>query len=716
MMEEGDLELAEALASLANAETQLRSPPRGHQPANDGFGLELPGGGSAGPLDDAANDEPEDPEDPVVAARRRLELLEEYDRVLIRDMQAIDRAMAQNAGLQTQLHALLAGDLPEDLKLVTETALARSRTPYLVDPEGRSGLPAGPPGQNPRLRNASLLYSGSAAWSPFEIARLKMAVKTVLMEKAMEYFERVYLKNGSTRGAARAHAKLKVEDMSSASLLNMIGFVMDGEAWSRVAALVKTRTASECQARYNNVEAESVNREPWTEKQKDKLVELAKKADEIGWQEIARKIGHGRTTIDCFRTWKTVAKARGITVMETRRPKSGHGILWDNKSKSYTYAPGKKKNWKNPPKDPAKLPRPVEVKPLRRKGKFTPEEDANVIKGMAMYGTSWTLVQLMVPTRSDTQCRERYLNFLSQEAYNKEPFTLEEREKLGQLVAEHGRKWATIAMAFGGKFSDDRCRREWDFVLNQRPSKKRKKEAGEEGEGGELEGAEEATPRVKRKKNRKDVPRFQNWSLAELDKLREYHAKYGDDWKAISDAFGNPDRFTVARIRHKWTSLMKDEGKYVEPEQVTPSSGGADEEAGEETPTAQPKPTRRTRASEKPKKRGKKKARKQRPDWSDDDESEDEPQLVEDNDAGDVGDSGEGVEEVEEANEDLDLEVAAPPAMPAAPKQVFTAAMVPRKRRRLPLPIKLVLPRPRLVNLVLPRDAVLAEREPEAAT
>jgi hypothetical protein len=463
--------------------------------------------------------------------------------------------------------------MPDDLKLVADATLYPSRTPYFVSADRKSAPLGAPSSQNPRLRSSYLLYRGSNTWHSNETDRLNKAVPLVLRRQIEKYLVEEGKQKGLSKGSAAGQAKVRAGMLSDTQMIQFVGNVMDPNAWAQVAAQVKTRTAAECEARWINREAPTVVTGHWTEKEKDKLVEAASLAGqgEIGWVEVSKRLGNGRTAIECFRTYKKVAEDRGLTVIDrTERKPQGDGILWGRRELQTAYRPGVKK-YKFVPRNPDKPVRAIEQKPDLKRGIWTPEEDANLVKGMALYGTHWSLVQLLVPTRTDTQCRERYTSHLSPQAINKASFTPEEHQKLKMLQEAHPKKWSLISAAFGGKFNDDQCRKEWLRVFNPGGKQKTKKAAPKPSPEG-------TTPKKKKGKSTAEGATEANaedpkskpepWTPEDVIRLQELHALHGDEWSKISIDFGG--RFNKDRVRRKWKEhTFEQQQKEIEEEERT---------------------------------------------------------------------------------------------------------------------------------------------------
>lgn len=83
--------------------------------------------------------------------------------------------------------------------------------------------------------------------------------------------------------------------------------------------------------------------------------------------------------------------------------------------------------------------------------KFTPEEDDQIRKAVALFGnSSWVTIAKHVQGRTSRQCRERWVNYLDPEV-NKVSWTIEEDMKLQNLVEQYGQKWSRMVGHFDGR-------------------------------------------------------------------------------------------------------------------------------------------------------------------------------------------------------------------------------------------------------------------------
>lgn len=87
--------------------------------------------------------------------------------------------------------------------------------------------------------------------------------------------------------------------------------------------------------------------------------------------------------------------------------------------------------------------------PRLRRGAWTVDEDNQLRKAVAGYGTSWVQVASAVPGRTNDQCRERWTESLN--IGPQQSWTDEEDKVLIAMVAEFGGRWREISAKVGNK-------------------------------------------------------------------------------------------------------------------------------------------------------------------------------------------------------------------------------------------------------------------------
>lgn len=106
------------------------------------------------------------------------------------------------------------------------------------------------------------------------------------------------------------------------------------------------------------------------------------------------------------------------------------------------------------------------LNPALRKGKWTKQEDAQLIEAHSRYGTAWHQVAALIHGRNEDQCSKRYTEVLRAGTQDRlRPWQLSEDLKLIHGVAANGTKWRTISQNMPGRPSLT-CRNRWRRIVN----------------------------------------------------------------------------------------------------------------------------------------------------------------------------------------------------------------------------------------------------------
>ncbi|OHS96176.1 Myb-like DNA-binding domain containing protein [Tritrichomonas foetus] len=101
------------------------------------------------------------------------------------------------------------------------------------------------------------------------------------------------------------------------------------------------------------------------------------------------------------------------------------------------------------------------------KNKFTPEEDAKLLKLVDQFGPcKWDIIALSMPERVGRQCRDRYMNYLSPNI-NNNPWTTEEDNLLVEKVNEYGTRWSLISLFFQGRTAST-LKNKWYYRISKK--------------------------------------------------------------------------------------------------------------------------------------------------------------------------------------------------------------------------------------------------------
>jgi hypothetical protein len=98
-----------------------------------------------------------------------------------------------------------------------------------------------------------------------------------------------------------------------------------------------------------------------------------------------------------------------------------------------------------------------------RWGRWTPEEDAILIEAVEKLGKDFTAVAALIPGRTDDRCRDRWVRCLdvsSNEGIEKGTWAPEEDAKLIEAVQKLGRHWVPVAALVCTR-TNIQCRQRW---------------------------------------------------------------------------------------------------------------------------------------------------------------------------------------------------------------------------------------------------------------
>ena len=109
------------------------------------------------------------------------------------------------------------------------------------------------------------------------------------------------------------------------------------------------------------------------------------------------------------------------------------------------------------------------LKPGLVKGPWTKDEDKIVSDLVGKYGVGnikWSVIAARLPGRLGKQARERWYNHLDP-TLNKNPWTVEEDEKLMSLQKEMGNRWCEIAKLLLGR-SENAVKNRWNSAMRKK--------------------------------------------------------------------------------------------------------------------------------------------------------------------------------------------------------------------------------------------------------
>ncbi|XP_038559140.1 snRNA-activating protein complex subunit 4 isoform X1 [Micropterus salmoides] len=244
----------------------------------------------------------------------------------------------------------------------------------------------------------------------------------------------------------------------------LIGDRYEEHDWQKISNIdfEATRDADDIRCFWQNFLHPSINKTRWSQEEVQQLKEISMRHGERHWETIAAELGTGRTAFLCLQTYQRFVSA---SLRHSSWTPAEDALLRElvDKMRIGNFIPYTQISYFMEGRDPAQvIYRWCQVlDPSLKKGPWTKQEDELLMRAVSLYGEgNWWRIRLEVPGRTDSACRDRYLDTLKVET-KKGPFDKQEREQLLQLVEKHGvGRWARIAAEIPHR-NDAQCLREW---------------------------------------------------------------------------------------------------------------------------------------------------------------------------------------------------------------------------------------------------------------
>ncbi|XP_077140590.1 snRNA-activating protein complex subunit 4 isoform X2 [Ranitomeya variabilis] len=205
-----------------------------------------------------------------------------------------------------------------------------------------------------------------------------------------------------------------------------------------------------------------INKADWGEEETKKLQEIAQEHNLVHWEEIAEELGTGRTGFQCLQQFQLNNKDfkrkefikeedEALTHLVQRMRVGKHipfhkiAYFMEGRNSMQLYH-----RWSK------------SLDPSLKKGYWNREEDKLLLKAVEKHGAKdWYKIQLEVPGRSDSQCRERYIKALRKDV-KKGHWSEEEKQKLLELIEKYGvGHWSKISKELHTQRTGAQCLSKW---------------------------------------------------------------------------------------------------------------------------------------------------------------------------------------------------------------------------------------------------------------
>lgn len=262
---------------------------------------------------------------------------------------------------------------------------------------------------------------------------------------------------------------------------------VNGLDWEKISKyFVQTRNAADCRLQWTINDHPMINQSPLLENNDaeiENLRSIVPKSMKLikskglpenfcnTWQFIASQLGTNRTAIQCFMMYQRRVNPDFLKGKWT--PEEDAQLIaavkqfgsqdWQGVSQCLDGRTGQQCLHRY---DKA-------INPEIKRGRWTVEEDGILKQAVLSYINDnnnkkiiWATIKQLVPGRTDVQCRERWVNVLDPNL-TAAPFSPAEDEHLRQLITKYGLgNWSKISLEMGKKRTDNQCWRRWKQLLS----------------------------------------------------------------------------------------------------------------------------------------------------------------------------------------------------------------------------------------------------------
>ncbi|XP_026177845.1 snRNA-activating protein complex subunit 4 [Mastacembelus armatus] len=472
-----------------------------------------------------------------------------YQQVVQETLDQLETLLTQNHKQQEELLSQLSGPIkmpsreqsaPSSYQQPMNMFLGRFLKPYFKDKLTGLGPPA-----NQETKEKSSRMTGCLDDKKIKMKRWESWQKTLLIHSAVRdslrrliqpKLSRVdYLsqKLSSAEETERQQLKEQIDSLEKEIDLlkgkkeeELIGDRYEEHDWQKISNIdfEGTKDAEDIRCFWQNFLHPSINKTQWSQEEVQQLKEVSSRHGERHWETIAHELGTGRTAFMCLQTFQRfVSDSLRRSVWTPPEDALLRELV--EKMRIGNFIPYTQISYFMEGRDPTQLIyRWTQVlDPSLKKGTWTKEEDQLLLRAVSRYGEkSWWKVRLEVPGRTDSACRDRYIDCLKV-GTKRGAFDKQEQELLLRLVEKHGvGRWAKIAAEIPHRF-DAQCLREWRKLSKQQAPPAQKDDKGKKtpkSRGGG-KNKRKRVPRAK-KSNRKRVKEEEESSEEEEEMVVEY--------------------------------------------------------------------------------------------------------------------------------------------------------------------------------------------------
>ncbi|XP_064027564.1 snRNA-activating protein complex subunit 4 isoform X1 [Pogoniulus pusillus] len=519
---------------------------------DDDDDLDSPAEMEMGRGEDSSDDDIESslPQDPETC----LQINHVYQEVIQEKLEEVELLLAQNREQQKELTCELSGPkiakAGDGRNLPANIFLGHFMKPYFKDKT--TGI--GPPSNEDTKEKAAQGIKSfeqliSTKWKSREKTLLQKSIVSDRLQRLlqpkllkMSYWNQKLEKVKTEVEKQILEKQIKeveqeIEAINKLPESDLLGSRFDEHDWEKISNIHfdGQRSSDELRKFWQNWEHPSINKKEWTEKEIQRLKEIASKHRCLDWQTIAQELGTNRTPFQCLQEYQVNNK--DLKRKEWTRSEDQMLLELVQKMRVGSHIPYKKIAYYMEGRDSAQLIYrwTKSVDPSLKKGPWTAEEDAMLLAAVKKYGErDWYKIRTEVPGRSDAQCRDRYLKALHYDV-KKGRWTFEEEEQLIELVQKHGLgHWSKIASELPHRTSSQ-CLSKWKLMIGSknkcRPTKRQHVEESSSSsesssEDVELDLADSSEEETTSKKKKPVFPSIDLWVPTWTDTQESKKGRY----------------------------------------------------------------------------------------------------------------------------------------------------------------------------------------------
>ncbi|MGH0152432.1 UNVERIFIED_CONTAM: hypothetical protein FKN15_022822 [Acipenser sinensis] len=406
-----------------------------------------------------------------------------YQEVIEEKLQELEVLLAENREQQNEILSQLSvsqADKTDGTKLPPSNQfLGHFLKPYFKDKTTGLGPPPNPDTREKMAQGIKSFEDlGVRKWKSWEKALLRSSVVSDslrrLLQPKLSRVEYLTPKMEKANGMEKqilekqiSQTEKEIEDISRMPDEELIGNREQEHDWEKISnidfeGLCKPEELRKYWQNHLHME---INKKKWSDEELERLKEIAANHNHTNWDKIAEELGTNRRPFMCLQMYQlfinTELKKKYFTKEEDQ-------VLTElvEKMRIGSHIPYTKISYFMEGREAAQLIHRYthSCDPALKRGPWSSEEDALLIKAVAEYGTrEWWKIQAEVPGRTDAQCRDRYMNCLSEDV-KKGKWCSEEETLFIDLVNKHGvGRWAKIASEIPNR-TDSQCLHKWNTL------------------------------------------------------------------------------------------------------------------------------------------------------------------------------------------------------------------------------------------------------------